>query len=134
MKLQRALLPSKCFKLESVPQLLILLFFSHFDSQLNLSRSLGVCQLGYYQKKLAKKNPTHYFNVKKWAWQLINISLKIMLTYGKIEDYKCLLLLLFHYYEHLFASVFLLRQNLITLVHLHEQVCVNQHLHISHLF
>jgi hypothetical protein len=43
-----------------------------------------------------------------------------MLTYGKIEDYKCLLLLLFHYYEHLFANVFLLQQNLITLVHLHE--------------
>jgi len=49
-------------------------------------------------KRLAKINPTHYLNVREWGGQWINISHKLMLTCGRIENYKCLpvLFLFFH--------------------------------------
>ncbi len=44
-ELQHGPLPLKCYGLGSVPQLLILPMFSHFNSQLSLPRSLGVRQI-----------------------------------------------------------------------------------------
>jgi hypothetical protein len=48
-KLKHALLPLKCYKLESAPQLLLLPLFSPLDSQLSPSRSFGVRQLSWNQ-------------------------------------------------------------------------------------
>ncbi len=42
------LLPQKCYELRNVPQLLLLSLFSFWDSHLNLSKSLGVHQLGWF--------------------------------------------------------------------------------------
>jgi hypothetical protein len=49
-KLQHAPLPPKCCEPRNAPQFLLLPLplFSPLDSQLSPSRSLGVCQKGYY--------------------------------------------------------------------------------------
>ncbi len=50
LKLKHAFLPPKCYELGNEPELVLLLLFSPLDSQLNPSRSLGVCHYHMYTK------------------------------------------------------------------------------------
>ncbi len=70
-------------------------------------------------KHLAKTNPTHLLNLREWRRQWINISCKLMLICGRIENYKCLLvlfllfhcinicLLVFFYYDNIRLCLFI---------------------------
>ncbi len=73
-------------------------------------------------KHLAKTNPTHSLNLREWGGQWINISCKLMLTCGRIENYKhfLVLFLLFHCIN-IYLLVFFYYEN----IRLHLFICTS---------